>query len=285
MFDLAPDAPPVRADADQVRQVLINLVMNAAEAAGPAGGEVRVRTDAVEAAAEDAADPGYRLPPEPGRYVRLEVADTGPGIAPGVRARMFDPFYTTKFAGRGLGLAAVLGIVRAHEGAIRVDTEPGRGTTVRVLWPAGPAAAPAPTPPPAAAARPPEPAGAARAGRKAALIVDDEMYVREVAASTLEEIGFDPLLAGDGAAGVELFRRHRAAVRVAVVDVVLPGLGGEQVVAALREIEPALPVVLISGFTEARLTGPVAGPGVEFLRKPFHPEELIAAVERVLAAR
>jgi PAS domain S-box-containing protein len=283
VFDLAADLPPIQPDTAQVRQVLVNLVMNAVEAAGPAAGEVRVRTDTVEATGWDAADPGYRLPPELGQYVRLEVSDTGPGIAPEVKARMFDPFYTTKFAGRGLGLAAVLGIVRSHNGAIRVDTEPGRGTTVRVLWPAAPLA-PGPAPPPAAAARQPEPAPRADRPARAALIVDDEMYVREVAASTLEENGFEPLLAGDGAAGVELFRRHRNAVRVAVVDVVLPGLGGEQVLAALREIEPALPVVLVSGFTEARLTGSVAGPGVEFLRKPFHPEELIAAVERVLGA-
>jgi PAS domain S-box-containing protein len=288
VLDLAPSVPLVHADTAQVRQVLVNLVMNAAEAAGPSAGEVRVRTDTVEVTDPD---PGYRLPPEPGRYVRLEVSDTGPGIAPDVKARMFDPFFTTKFAGRGLGLAAVLGIVRAHRGALRVDTEPGRGTTVRVLWPVAADQPTGQTPPeiltpPPAAARPPEQAEPARADRPAgaALVVDDEMYVREVAASTLEELGFQPILAGDGPAGVELFRRHRGAVRVAVVDVVMPGMTGEQVLAGLREIEPTLPVVLISGFTERRLTRPAKDPRVEFLQKPFHPEELIAAVQRVLAA-
>jgi PAS domain S-box-containing protein len=139
-FDLCDAVPAVRADAAQIRQVLVNLVMNAAEAVGEGGGEVRVATGVVDLSAAPA---GYRLPPAPGRHVRLAVSDTGPGIAPDVLGRMFDPFFTTKFAGRGLGLSAVLGIVRSHGGALRVDTVAGRGTTFEVLWPAQPGSPPA----------------------------------------------------------------------------------------------------------------------------------------------
>jgi PAS domain S-box-containing protein len=292
-FEPDPSAPYVQADTAQVRQVLVNLVMNAGEALGESGGEVRVRT-AVADVPDGPPEPGYRLPPAPGRYVVLEVADTGPGIPPNVQARMFDPFYSTKFAGRGLGLAAVLGIVRAHKGAIRVDTAPGRGTTVRVLWPAVPGPLPPPLPTGAEAPAAPRPAPVApstgtpdrtpsRGSAGAALIVDDEMYVREVAASTLEELGYEPLLAADGAGGLDLFRRHRDRVRVAVVDMVMPGMTGEQVLDALRAAAPGLPVVLVSGYTDRRLAA-ARGGRVEFLQKPFHPEDLARVVQRLLTA-
>jgi PAS domain S-box-containing protein len=139
-FNLRDGLPPVAADPAPVRQVLVNLVMNALEAMGDteegeARGEVVVSTDLAEITPGSLSD--YHLPPAPGRYVRLVVADTGPGIPPEVRARMFDPFFTTRFAGRGLGLAAVLGIMRAHHGAIRVNSEPGKGTSVEAFWPEG----------------------------------------------------------------------------------------------------------------------------------------------------
>lgn len=287
-FDLTPGLPSITADASQVRQVLINLVMNAAEALATAPGEItiRTRTVLVRESAETVLE-GYRITPAPGAYVQLEVSDTGPGMTDEVMGRMFDPFFTTKFPGRGLGLAAVLGIVRSHRGGIRAASAPGRGTTVQVLWPtAGPLPAslatrhgtgitpvrlPLPTP----------------RGPDAALVVDDEMYVREVAASTLEDLGYLPVLAGDGAAGVELFRRHAATVRVAVIDVVMPGMSGDQVMAAIRQLAPHVPVVLISGYTEPpRDPGGTAypDPRTEFLQKPFHPEDLAAAVRRVVGA-
>ena len=205
--------------------------MNAAEALGDIEGEVVVETRLVEIGPGPTV--GYHLPPPPGRYVRLSVSDTGPGIPPQVQARMFDPFFTTKFAGRGLGLAAVLGIMRAHHGAIRVMTSPGKGTAVEALWPviaADPAAAPAPGP-------------TERTTTGKALVVDDEMYVREVTASTLQELGFEPLLAGDGTTALNLFRANRAQLRVAVIDVVMPGMTGDQLLQELRALDPALPAV------------------------------------------
>lgn len=271
-LDLAADLPPLRADPGQVRQVLAHLTANAAEAS-PAGGEVVIRTATV-AVAPGASAAGYRLPPAPGVYAGLEVADAGPGIPADVQARMFDPFFTTKFPGRGLGLAAVLGIVRSHAGAIRVDTAAGRGTTVQVLWPTpAPAPAPFPAAPPDARPEPPT-AGLA-------LVVDDEMFVREVAASILEDFGYEVVLAADGATGVELVRRHAGAVRVAVIDVVMPGMDGVAALAAIRAIDPGVPAVLISGFID----GAVPADGrTEFLPKPFRPEGLAAAVRRVVGA-
>jgi PAS domain S-box-containing protein len=272
-YDLAEDLPAVRADAVQIRQVLVNLVMNAAEAVGDAPAEIVVRTRAADVPAGPPAG-GYHLTPAPGRYARLTVADTGPGIPPEVKARMFDPFFTTKFAGRGLGLSAVLGILRAHAGAIRVDSEPGAGTTVEVLWPV--AAEAVPSPALVASTAPP------RHSAGKAMVVDDEMFVREVTASALEELGYEPLLAGDGLAAVELFRQYRDAVRVAVIDIVMPGMTGDRVLEALRALEPGLPGVLVSGFTDRPMLA--ADPRTEFLQKPFRPEELLAAVRRVLAA-
>jgi PAS domain S-box-containing protein len=293
-LDLPAGLPPVRADEDQVRRVLVNLVMNAGEAVAEQG-EVSVRAAPAVVTGSEPTD-WFRLAPPPGVYVRLDVTDTGPGIPADVVGRVFDPFFTTKFPGRGLGLAAVLGIVKTHGGGIRLDTAPGRGTTVQVYWPpAGPVTAPpagsTTTPPPAAAATsvlpprlsapvPPRYSGLA-------LVVDDEMYVREVAASTLEDLGYTPVLAGDGRDGLDLFLQHRHEVRVVVLDVVMPGMTGDKVLAAIRAEAPDTPVVLISGYTDRRpADGGATGPGTptEFLQKPFRPDQLAAALRRVVAA-
>jgi CheY-like chemotaxis protein len=241
----------------------------------PSAGEVRVRTSTAEVRGVE-LDPSYRLRPPPGRYVCLSVTDTGPGIPADVRARMFDPFFSTKFAGRGLGLAAVLGFVRSHNGAIRVETEPGVGTTIDVLWPLSlgePESAPQPLGP-----------QTGRAAADCALVIDDEMYVREVAASTLEELGYEPLLAADGVTGVELFRQQWRAVKVAVIDVVMPKMNGDQVLEALRTMDPMLPAVVMSGYTDRRSIRAAPGTRTEFLQKPFLPDELANAVRRVVAA-
>ena len=274
-LDLQDGLPPVAADPASLRQVLVNLAMNAVEALGDKGdkgdkgelgGEVVVATDLTEVG--PGARAGFHLPPSPGRYVRLVVSDNGPGIPPEIQSRMFDPFFTTRFAGRGLGLAAVLGIMRAHRGAIRVNSERGKGTSVEVFWPEG---------------------NAKRNGDRAtpptmgkALVVDDEMYVREMAASTVQELGFEPLLAADGVTALELFRENWGSIRVAVLDVVIPGMSGDQLLREIRALELSLPAVLVSGFSDRHALASVLGSGTEFLQKPFHPEELIAAIQRVL---
>ncbi|MBY0460230.1 MAG: response regulator, partial [Gemmataceae bacterium] len=192
---------------------------------------------------------------------------------------MFDPFFSTKFAGRGLGLAAVLGIARAHKGGIRVESAPGRGTTVSVYWPAATTDSPDGLDPSGSR----DPGAVAPTAVRAALIIDDEMFVREVTASALGELGFEPLLAGDGASGIELFHRHRDAIKLAVIDVMMPGMAGDRVVKALRLFAPSLPIVLMSGFTDRRVVAE-CGAHTEFLQKPFHPEELMNLVRRMAGA-
>jgi len=273
-FDLGEDLPAIRADPAQVRQVLLNLAMNAAEAVGDNAGEIRIATRTVDVTPETST--GYHLPPNPGQYVQLTISDTGPGIAPELLPRIFDPFVTTKFAGRGLGLSAVLGIMRLHCGAIRVTTAPG-STTVEVLW----SLANEIRRPPPAPSLPtiPNPHITAKA-----LIVDDEIYVREMAASVLQELGYDPILAGEGQTALDLFQKHQGDVRVVILDVMMPGMTGEQLLQALRGIQPDLPAVFTSGFTEKRTLATGPGTRTEFLQKPYHPEELSATVERLMKA-
>ncbi|MBX9624927.1 MAG: PAS domain S-box protein [Gemmataceae bacterium] len=261
-LDLAADLPQVRADPGLVRQVLVNLVTNAAEASRD-GRPVTVRTAAAEVRPDDPTD-GFRLPPWPGRYAVLEVADVGEGMTPEVRDRMFDPFFSTRFPGRGLGLAAVLGIVRSHRGGIAVDTAAGRGTTIRVLWPADdprPAAVPADRP-----------------GRGVALVADADPFRREVVAATLENQGYEAVVAGTGAEGLELYDQRRDELRVAVVDVDLPGATGCGLLDVLHHTDPDMPLVVLIGPTGE--PPPAAGRAAT-LRRPFRPEELAAAVRHV----
>jgi PAS domain S-box-containing protein len=284
--DLDSALSPLRADAGEVRQVLVNLLMNAGEAVAE-GGIVTVRTGLITVERGDSTA-GFRLVPTPGRYVRMEISDNGQGMTPEIQSRMFDPFFTSHFPGRGLGLPAVLGIVRTHRGAIQVQSAPGRGTTVQIFWPN------ADSPTLGLESRSGEPDDrstrsviSANPSTPLALVVDDEMYIREVVASTLQDLGYEPLLAGDGRAGLDLFRQHHEAIRIAVIDVVMAGQTGDQLLDSIRATAPDIPAVMISGYTDRRLGGEKYSSRhgrTEFLQKPFRPEDLAAAVKRVMEA-
>ncbi|MBM4367464.1 MAG: PAS domain-containing protein [Deltaproteobacteria bacterium] len=263
--------PPVDADATQVRQVVMNLLTNAGDALPEGGGDVQVHVSAVTV---EPGGPEGSFGDEivPGPYVCVEVADTGCGMDEGTRRRMFDPFFTTKAHGHGLGLAAALGIVCGHHGAIRVYSEPGRGTTVRVLLPAGHA-------PASVESRP-------SLDAETVMVIDDEPAVRDFARAVLEFRGYHVLEAEDGRQAVSLFGAHRDRVGLVLLDLTMPGMDGEETFHELRALKPSVRVLLSSGYNEQQATSRFTGLGLAgFLRKPYRAEQLMAQVREQLGKR
>jgi PAS domain S-box-containing protein len=274
VLDLQGDLPPLEADAGQIGQVVVNLLTNASDALAEQGGRIGVRTDLVQADRTMLARfHGSEALPE-GPYVRLTVEDDGAGMDEATRQRIFEPFFSTKFAGRGLGLAAALGIVKGHRGAIRVDSEPGRGTSFSVLLPPGHRAT----------ASPPVPERVAPPGPAAVLVADDEAVVRRVARRALEKAGHVVIEAADGREAVAAFHAHAGRVACVLLDLTMPGMGGEEALAAIRELSAKVPVVLTSGWAGGDEPPPGGGEsGVRFLPKPFLPDDLVEAVRAALA--
>ena len=269
----------IAADAAQVRQVVMNLITNAAEAIGEEAGAITLTTGIVDADRTMLAEAYFDDDLPEGRYVFLRVSDTGRGMDSDVRSRLFDPFFSTKFTGRGLGLAAVLGIVRAYQGAIRIDSNVGRGTAFEVLLPCGAQLAPAAAP---ARDEAPESLAAWRADGTA-LVVDDEQAVRAMAARMLSDVGFNVLTACNGREAVEVFAEHAEGIVVVLLDLTMPEMGGEEAFAALRTIRPDVPVLLCSGYTEEDAAARFAGKGLSgFLHKPFDFDAMVAHLHRVL---
>ena len=272
--DLASELPPVEGDATQLRQLVMNLVVNAGEAIGDADGVIQIRTHAVDADAAYLAATFVddRLPA--GRYVLLEVSDNGPGMDEATRARLFQPFFSTKFSGRGLGLAAVLGIVRGHGGAIHVYTEIGQGTSFKVLLPASPTALAAKPPVPIEA--PPKPATGL------VLVIDDDRSVREVAGAILARAGMTVTTAMDGLDGVAKFTEAAGSVDLVLLDLTMPRLGGFETFEQIRAIQRDVPVVLMSGYSEQDASARFVARGLAgFLQKPFTANELTAKIREV----
>lgn len=262
-YRLAEQLLPVLADATQIRQVVLNLLTNAAEAMPAADGRITVTTACRHVA--DAELEGMVLGQalEAGTYISFEVADTGCGMDSNTVARMFDPFFTTKFAGRGLGLAAVMGIVRSHGGAIACRSRPGAGTTIEVLLPAltGPYSSLSDT----------GPLGVRTwHGQGLVLLADDDPQVRTVSRQMLEKLGLQVIAAADGVEAVELFRARSGEFACVLLDLMMPRLSGEEVLQAIRQIAPAMPVILMSGYSEEETARRFDGQNrLWFLMKPF----------------
>jgi PAS domain S-box-containing protein len=269
VWKLEPDIPSINADETQIRQIVMNLITNASEALDERPGTITLRTGMAN---------GDELDAE-GEFVYLEVSDSGVGMASETLQRIFDPFFSTKFSGRGLGLAAVMGIVEAHHGLIRIRTAPGEGTTFRVLFPAVHVAAdPADTTP----ALPEE-----WRGSGTLLIVEDEEGVRAVAERMLEGLGFHVLMAENGREALKVVAAGGEQIAAVLLDLSMPHMGGPETLRRLHDLQPGLPVVLMSGYTEqevaSRLLDENPGP-VAFLQKPFLPGDLVAVLRRVLEA-
>jgi two-component system, cell cycle sensor histidine kinase and response regulator CckA len=273
-FDLARDLPPVEGDPGQLQQVVMNLVINAAEAIGDAPGVVRIATRA-QVVDRTWSRTVVGIPDlKPGLYVLLEVEDDGCGMDEETVARIFDPFFTTKSAGRGLGLAAVIGIVNGHKGALKIYSAPGKGTTFRLLLPV--AAGPGPRP------RDEKPQ-AELEGRGTVLVVDDEESVRNAARNALVHFGYTVLLAGNGREAAEIVARRGETIDLVLLDLTMPEMSGEEALAHIRTLNPNLRVLLSSGFNQVEVIRRFQGQGLAgFIQKPYTAARLAASIKSVL---
>ena len=268
--------PLVSVDATQLRQLVMNLVVNASDAIGEREGTIIVRTGALHADKEYLRDMYLAENLEEGTYVFLEVSDTGSGMDAETEAKIFDPFFTTKFTGRGLGLAAVLGIVRGHRGAIRVYSELGHGTTFKVLLPAAVDGG-------GGGAQEASAAPEVEQSKGTVLVIDDEETVRQVTQRALGRIGFDVLVARDGQEGVETFRAHTDAIVCVLLDLTMPRMSGEEAFHEMRRIRSATPVIIMSGYSEQDTMERFAGrPPNGFIQKPYDLATLYAAIRAAL---
>lgn len=278
VIDVPEDCPLVEADRAQLQQLVMNLVINGGEAIGEAPGTltVRVRTEHFTERRERPRAEGF--PIATGDYVRIDVTDTGEGMDEETRSRIFEPFFTTKFLGRGLGLSAALGIVRGHRGSISVRSQPGRGTTFTVLLPVE-----------REYHRPERVSGHVPVERDVQgvgtiLVADDEEGIRSLVASVLEDAGYTVELAEDGGSAVERLRTLGDKVRLILLDLTMPILGGAEAATELRKIQPEVPIVAMSGYGDIEVMQQFSEAGVDdFLPKPFTPDQLAAKVRDILA--
>jgi two-component system, cell cycle sensor histidine kinase and response regulator CckA len=273
-FDLAPGLPPVDGDPSQLRQIVMNLLINGAEAITAAAGEVVVHTAAGPIDQERIlAAHTASLTAE--HYVTLTVRDTGSGMDSATRTRIFEPFFSTKFAGRGLGLAAVLGIVRSHRGAILVESAPEAGSTFQVLLPRHEDAAAS-----TAVHKSPD---ARSTVRGTVLVIDDEPDIRTVTQQMLRRIGLDVHTAADATSALRILAAHTALIRLILIDVTMPDMAGPELSNALLSIQPDARFIVMSGHNEAEaLDGFPPTAVAAFLAKPFTLAELTAQIRRLL---
>ncbi|HWP38847.1 MAG TPA: ATP-binding protein [Gemmatimonadales bacterium] len=265
--------PLARADANAVQQMLLNLVTNARDAM-PAGGKLTIETCRFELTERFRAEHGWGTPAS---YVALVVSDTGVGMNEATLQRLFEPFFTTKEPGKGtgLGMAMVYGLVKQHDGFVHVTSAEGQGTTVRLLFPL----AVAPHAEPAAAERSAAPI---RRGHETILVVEDEASIRRAAQRVLEHHGYRVLVACDGVEALEVCRTQRSEVGLILSDVVMPNMGGRELVARLRAEGATVPIVLTSGYTMREFDEAPPDPSLPFLQKPWTVEELLFKVRETL---
>ena len=267
--------PCIEADATQIRQVIINLITNASESLKSSGGLIEIETGSCEVGPEGIPGIVNDTPLSQGPYVFLRVKDNGCGMTTETQTRIFDPFFSTKFTGRGLGLAAVLGIVRSHHGAIRIESQINCGTAFTVFFPAVACS----------------PAALKTEGTKVleasgtVLVVDDEETVRSFAELCLKRFGFKVLLAADGAKAIEVFRQHLNEITVVLLDMTMPNLGGEETLAQLKKICPEIPVVLSSGYNEPDPSSFSQLQFSAFIQKPYRALDLLARIKDAILSR
>jgi PAS domain S-box-containing protein len=273
MLDLEHDLPAIRADKTQIEQLVMNLIINAGEAIQDEAGSVFVTTGIRRARAGDLSA-FLTEHKEEGTYVVLQVRDTGSGMDEETVKRIFDPFFSTKFLGRGLGLSAALGIVRGHKGALKVTSAPAQGTSFEVLFPATAEAV--------APAAPPQQAVPVQ-GRGTILVVEDEEVVSNLLQEALTRAGYEVLLAGNGEEALRIFPRHASRISLVLLDLVMPVMSGEEALPHLLTMKPGVPVIVSSGQDERECIRKLQESRVAgFLQKPYKPALLVEKVHAIL---
>ncbi|MDQ1472800.1 MAG: two-component system, cell cycle sensor histidine kinase and response regulator CckA [Bryobacterales bacterium] len=273
-LSLPKDLPPLEADATQLQQLIMNLVINGAEAIGERAGTVRVTVKAIHASAQWLQSAGLNADLKAGEYLSMEVEDDGCGMDAATLRLIFDPFFTTKFTGRGLGLAAATGIVRAHRGGMHVRSSLGSGSLFHIVLPVSSTYAVAPRQ---------EYSPDAIPGSGTILVVDDEEMIRTVAKTSLERYGYTVLLASDGKEALDIYRGVFYSISLVVLDLTMPRMSGEETLGNLRAINPAAKVLMTSGFDEMETVGRLTGKGLAgFLQKPFTAAALASKVREII---
>jgi len=271
---LETSLPCMLGDPAQIRQILMNLVINASEAIGERSGVIALSTGAMDCSGQHLTNGYIVAPDKPGTYVYIEVSDTGCGMDKDAVQRIFEPFFTTKFTGRGLGLSAVLGIVKAHEGALRVYSEPGKGSTFKVLFPAIDVAEDR---------EPEHDANRDWHGSGTVLLVDDEESIRAISSQQLRRLGLQVLTAEDGLQAVNLYRERKDAIVLVLLDLTMPHMNGEEAFRELRQINPNVRVILASGYAEDDIAARFAGMGLAgCLQKPYTVDRLRSLLSTLL---
>ncbi len=269
--------PYIKADVAQMQQVIMNVITNASEAIGDQTGSIVVKTDVIDLDREglSAYYMGERL--DEGRYILIEVTDSGSGMDEETMEKIFDPFFTTKFTGRGLGLAAVLGILRSHEASVKISSRPGDGTTFSFIFP------PHKLSENEEKAPVKEASDATWHGRGTVLLVDDDDSIREVGRQTLEQAGLKVITAGDGEEAVHIYQSRKNDIKLVLMDMTMPSLNGREAFIKMREINKNVKVILSSGYSEQEATERINERGLlGFLQKPYKPRDLIDKIKNIL---
>lgn len=273
---LSDDLPPINADRGQIQQVVMNLVINAAEALADPGGSVTLTTTVRHLVPADLSTNFISEPPQPGDYILLEVQDNGTGIDQTTLSRIFDPFYSTKSTGHGLGLSATLGIIRTHRGGLCVESQLGEGTTFTVLFPVAESVE-------IVSQQPTVQEAYAEDCSKAILVIDDEAAVRHAVSDILIDRGYAVMTAAGGKEGIATYQAQHAAIGVVLLDMKMPEMSGQETYNVLREMDPALNIIFTSGYSETEIAIPPTDIyHTAFLPKPYNADGLAQHVHQMM---
>lgn len=277
-FDLHAYVPDILADNTQIQQVVMNLITNASEAIGESGsGEIHIKTGCLKAGRDELKSRFIEEDRPEGEYVFLEVNDSGSGMDEATMNRIFDPFFSTKFTGRGLGMSAVLGIVRSHHGTMQVESSPGKGSMFKILFPVYAASDDQ------GLEKVSDLAGRVSVEGMNILVVEDEEMVRNTFDRLLRKLGCRVLMASDGRQGVHCFSENRGNIDAVLLDLTMPVMGGKEALMKLRELDIEVPVIICSGYSDEKVVRQFEGmPPSAFLQKPFTLKSLYAAINQSL---